>query len=102
MTVLWSLCATDYIRIRQKVMENKGKQPTLRPSGGSLVSLMQACRRLMGSGRSNEGGGSALRNSLVGWWSYKGVVVVQRAFADSHGHSTTHTAATVDTHTAHT
>jgi hypothetical protein len=35
-----------------------------RPSGGSLVSLMLFCSRLMGRPRSSAGGGSADRNSL--------------------------------------
>jgi hypothetical protein len=34
------------------------------PSGGSLVSLIEFCSRLMGSPRSRAGGGSADRNSL--------------------------------------
>jgi hypothetical protein len=37
----------------------------LSPSGGSLVSLMLFCRRLMGRPRSKAGGGSAERNSLT-------------------------------------
>ena len=35
-----------------------------KPSGGSLVSLMLFCSRLMGSARSSNGGGSADRNNL--------------------------------------
>jgi hypothetical protein len=37
---------------------------TFRPSGGSLVSLIEACSKEMGKGRSKSGGGSADRNSL--------------------------------------
>lgn len=36
------------------------------PSGGSLVSRMEACRMEMGSARSRAGGASADRNSLQG------------------------------------
>ena len=41
---------------------------TLRPSGGSLVSLMEFCNIDMGKGLSNKGGGSAERKSLQSWF----------------------------------
>ena len=53
---------------------------TLRPSGGSLVSLMQFCSTDIGSPFSNAGGGSADKNSLHAGSTHKWLVAVHAAF----------------------
>ena len=56
---------------------------TLSPSGGSLVSLMEACRREMGNGRSSVGGASADKNNLR---SKKVLLFLNKRYRPAAGH----------------